>query len=312
MTSGPNAVVPTLIAGYLLPAFVMDRSALDPDEVAEIYDELIDTYEAEWERQGHRSLHLEYYDDEHDEPGPAAINTMRVLSEAAGISEGERVLNIGCGVGEDSVWNARAYGATVIGVNISERQLELARENARNHDVSERTEFRYDDFHELATIEADSVDVVWGLEALSHAHDRERVLEQIRRVLVPGGRIVFSDLFVREGADTTPEDGRLQRINDGLGLRLGRLDSFTDSLEAVGFENVTVRDETDPIRPCLDRRHKFARVAHPVGRLLSFTGVFSDTQLAVFKANSLIRACIEANVLGYFVITAELSENREE
>ncbi len=284
----------------------MASPATDPDEIAAIYDELIDTYEAEWEKQGHRSLHLEYYDDDHEEPGSAAINTMRQLAERAAISSSDRVLNIGCGVGEDSVWNARAYGATVIGINISERQLALARENAAGHEVDDRTDFRYDDFHKLETVDDDSVDVVWGLEAVSHAHDREMVLEQCKRVLVPGGRLVLSDLFFHETGQMAAHQADIDRINDGLGLELGAIDSFRETLEAVGFTDIEITDETEPIRPSLDRRHKFARVAHPVGRVLSFANVFSDTQLGVFKGNSLIRNLVEEGVLGYYFVLATL------
>jgi cyclopropane fatty-acyl-phospholipid synthase-like methyltransferase len=279
---------------------------LDTEEVAAIYDDLVDTYELEWQRRGHRSLHLEYYDDDHQEPGEASINTMRVLSEAADIDSSDRILNIGCGAGEDSVWNARAYGATVIGINISDRQLELAQENAREHDVDDRVTFAHDDFHELATISDDSIDVVWGLEALSHSPDRARVLEQARRVLVADGRVAFTDLFVRP--PEIPDDHRddLREIEDGLGLRLGPIDEFEQTLADTGFENIEIRDETEPIRQCTERRHKFARIAHPVGRVLSVVGLFSGRQLDAFRASSLIHRLIEADVLGYYLITADI------
>ena len=278
---------------------------LDTAEVAGIYDELLDTYELEWSRHGHRSLHLEYYDEDHQEPAQAAINTMRVLSEAADIDSSDRVLNIGCGAGEDSVWNARAHGATVVGVNISDRQLELARENTREHGVEDRVTFAHDDFHELATVDDGSVDVVWGLEALSHSPDRRRVLEQARRVLAPGGRVAFTDLFVRPAA--VPDEHRedLRDIEDGLGLRLGPIDEFEQVLVDTGFENIEVRDETAAIQPCTKRRHRFARIMHPVGRVLAVFGRFSETQLATFRASSLIHRLVEAEVLGYYLITAE-------
>ncbi len=286
----------------------MVAPATDPDEIAAIYDELIDTYQAEWEKQGHRSLHLEYFDDDHTEPGPAAINTMRQLAERVEISASDRVLNIGCGVGEDSVWNARAYGATVIGINISEQQLELARENAAGHEVTDQTEFRYDDFHTLETVDDNSIDVVWGLEALSHAHDRAAVVDQLVRVLVPGGRLVLSDLFFHEAAEMDGHQEDIERINEGLGLKLGAIDSFRTTLETAGFQAIETSNETEPIRPSLDRRHKFARIAHPVGRLFSFANVFSETQLGVFKGNSLIRKLVEEGVLGYYFVTATLPD----
>jgi len=285
----------------------MDTKDLDTDEVAAIYDELLKTYKTEWEYRGHRSLHLSYYDDEHDEPGEAAINTMRVLSEAAEIDESDRVLNIGCGAGEDSVWNARAHGAYVIGVNISETQLELARENAHEHGVEELTEFNYDDFQTLETIEDESVDVVWGLEALSHSPDRKTALEAANRVLADDGRVAFTDLFLTQSPETltADEQANLEIINDALGLRVGAIDTFEQTLQTAGFENIERTDLTDGIRTCTERRRKFARVAHPVGRLLGAVGIASETQLDGLKASSRIHKLIESGTLGYYMITAE-------
>jgi tocopherol O-methyltransferase len=284
---------------------------LDTGEVAAIYDELVDTYQLEWQRRDHRSLHLEYYDDEHQQPGAASTNTMRVLSEAAGIDSSDRVLNIGCGAGEDSVWNAQSYGATVVGINISTRQLELAQENAREHGVEDSVTFARDDFHELATISDESVDVVWGLEALSHSPDRARVLEQARRVLVTDGRVALTDLFVRSPESLDGHRADIREIEDGLGLRLGPIGEFEQTLADAGFENIDVRDETDPIRRCTERRHRFARIAHPVGRVLSVVGLLSGRQLDAFRASSLIHRLVEADVLGYYLITADIDKTSD-
>lgn len=280
----------------------MDTRDLDTDEVASIYDELLETYESEWDYRGHRSMHLSYYDADHEEPGSAAVNTMRVLSEAAEITAEDRVLNIGCGAGEDSVWNARAHGATVIGVNISESQLQTARENAREHDVSDLTEFRYDDFHELSTVEDDSIDVVWGLEALSHSPDLAAVFEQIDRVLKTEGRIAVTDLFVRDSDAREPTEFRT--INDALGVRLGPIEELENLLENRGYQDVNVRDLTDGVRSCTKRRHRFARVAAPVSRLLSLVGRGSETRRAVYRANAEIHRLVSDGRLGYFLVTA--------
>ena len=286
----------------------MTTQDLDTEEVADIYDELLATYRVEWAYRGHRSLHLAYYDDDHDEPGEASMNTMRVLSEAADVDGTDRVLNIGCGAGEDSIWNARAHDATVIGVNISETQLDLARENAREHGVADRTEFRYDDFQTLETVADGSVDLVWGLEALAHSPDKPQALAAARRVLDDGGRVAFTDLFVRaEPTPSTADSEQIGTIEEGLGLRLGSIDGFEAALADAGFENVEVRDLTDGIRPGLEDRKQFASVAHPVGRLLGAVGIASEAQLDGLEASARVHDLVDDGMLGYYLITADRS-----
>ena len=279
---------------------------LDPEEVEAIYDDLAATYELEWRRRDHRSMHLGYYDEDHQEPGEAAINTMGLLSEAAGIEAGERVLNIGCGAGEGAVWNARTHGATVLGVDIGDHQLELARENARESGVEDQVSFARDDFHELSSVPDDSMDVVWGLEALSHSPDRARVLEQARRVLVADGRVAFTDIFLRSETD----DERIRETEEALGLRLGTIDRFEQTLTETGFEGVAIDDKTDGIRESTASRRQFARLAHPVGRLLGLAGLVTERQLAAFRASSLVHGLVEDDVLGYYLVTADRGDHR--
>lgn len=282
-------------------------SAPETDEVAEIYDELLKTYRTEWEYRGHKSLHLAYYDEDHDDPGEAAMNTMRILSEAADIDGSDRILNIGCGAGEDSVWNASAYGVPVVGVNISETQLELARENARDHGVEKLTTFNYDDFQTLETVEDSSVTLVWGLEALSHSPDRAEALESAHRVLTEDGRIAVTDLFLRRSADSlsTADSERIETVNEALGLRISEIDGFEATLRESGFENVERTDLTEGVYECTKRRKKFASVAHPVGRVLGAVGMASETQLDGLSASARIHELIDSGVLGYYMVTAD-------
>lgn len=276
---------------------------LDTEEVTAIYDDLVDTYQLEWRRRDHRSMHLEYYDEAHQAAGAAARNTIRLLAEAAGVEGDERVLDIGCGAGEDAVWLAQARGATVLGVDIGAQQLELARETAESRGVADRVTFAQDDFHELSSVPDDSMDLVWGLEAVSHSPDRARVLEQARRVLVADGRVAFTDVFLREPTD----DDRVREVEDAFGLRLGTVDRFEETLEVAGFENVGVTDETDGVRPCTENRRQFARYAHLLGRVLGPLGLFSERQMAAFRGSSRMHDLVETGVVGYYVVTADLA-----
>lgn len=283
----------------------MDTRALPPEEVVDVYEDVIETYEMEWDRHGHRSLHLAYYDDEHDDPAAASVNTIRVLAEAAGIDADDTVLNVGCGAGEGSVFLANALGAFVHGVDVGQRQLDVARQYARENGVGDQTGFARDDFHELESVADGAADVYWALEALAHSDDVSTAIAQARRVLAPDGSVAVADLFVRSD-DLSPADrDRLATLEDGLGVRIGPLDELEGALGDQDFSSIDIRDATDAIRPSTKRRRRFSKVVSPLGGALTSIGYFSDAQVAAMEASAVLHDLVADDVLGYFVVTAD-------
>ena len=101
------------------------------------------------------------------------------------------------------------FGCRVTGTNISEKELDLARQRASEAGLAHLLTFEYEDFHSLAYPEV-CYDVVWSQEAFLHAADKNAVLSECRRVLKPNGSLIFTDILVRR--DTPAEDR--ERIYD--------------------------------------------------------------------------------------------------
>jgi len=101
----------------------------------------------------------------------------------------KRVLDLGCGGGQNAVVMARA-GATVIGVDLSVEQLAHARELAAEQEV--RVELRQGDLADLAYLRADSIDLAFAADAFGYVEDLGRVFRQVHRVLKVGAPLVFS------------------------------------------------------------------------------------------------------------------------
>lgn len=283
----------------------MTTRDLDTDEVAAVYEDLVETYQLEWDRHGHRSLHLAYYDAEHDDPSSAAVNTIRVLADAAGIQAGDTVLNVGCGAGEGSIFLARTHEAFVHGVDVGEAQLDIAREYAREHGVKELTGFACDDLHDLASVADGAADVFWALEALSHSDDIPGALGQARRTLGRDGRVAIADLFVRTG-DLDPEDReRLQTVEDALGVRFGTVAELEAALDEHEFTSAEFSDVTAAIRPCTKRRRRLARVVSPLGGALTSIGYFSDAQADAMRGWAVLPDLVGDGIVGYYVVTAD-------
>lgn len=143
-------------------------------------------------------------------PHPEAMeHTNEMMAEAISLGPEARVLDLGCGYGSTARYLAGNFGCAVTGTNISERELDTARSRATEAGLDHLLSFEYEDFHELRYADG-SYDVVWSQEAFLHAVDKNVVLSECRRVLKPGGSLIFTDILVRRD---TPETDR-ERIYD--------------------------------------------------------------------------------------------------
>lgn len=114
------------------------------------------------------------------------------LIDAAGIAEGQGVLDLATGSGEPALTIARAVGGTgrVVGTDVSEGMLDVARENARNAGLENITFVACD--AERLPFESASFDSVTSRMGVMFFIDLERSLAEVRRVLRPGGRAAFA------------------------------------------------------------------------------------------------------------------------
>jgi SAM-dependent methyltransferase len=117
------------------------------------------------------------------------FDKLRYLPELVKFSgyTGQRVLEIGCGIGTDLVRFARG-GAVVTGVDLSQTAIDLAVKNFAASGVA--GDLRVADGEALPFPDA-SFDVVYGHGVLQYAAAPERIIAEARRVLVPGGEAIF-------------------------------------------------------------------------------------------------------------------------
>lgn len=105
---------------------------------------------------------------------------------ASTIASGKKVLDAGCGTAYGSAMLARAGAESVVGVDIAEGVLQSVR-----GDMPENVELIVDDLSNLV-LEDDRFDLVICFEVIEHFRDPQPVLDNLARVLAPGGVMLVS------------------------------------------------------------------------------------------------------------------------
>ncbi|MBC8043267.1 MAG: class I SAM-dependent methyltransferase, partial [Rhizobacter sp.] len=100
---------------------------------------------------------------------------------------GKRLLEIGCGLGTDLLQFARA-GAITTGVDLTEESVALAKKRFELYGVP--GDFQVADAEKLP-FAADSFDAVYSFGVLHHTPDTQKAIDEVYRVLKPGGKIVI-------------------------------------------------------------------------------------------------------------------------
>ena len=103
--------------------------------------------------------------------------------------KGKRVLEIGCGLGTDTINFARA-GANVVALDYSDVSLDLASKRAWAFGLSDKIRFVHGNAEELASlVPAGPYDLVYSFGVIHHTPNPERVISQLQKLMGPGSEL---------------------------------------------------------------------------------------------------------------------------
>ncbi len=149
------------------------------------------------------------------------------------LTEGERVLDVGCGWGSFAIHAAKHHGVRVLGVTLSERQVELGRERVREEGLEDLVELRLADYRELT---GEQFDAITSIGMVEHVGE-ERIdlyMRTLHGLLRPGGRLLNHGIAKLMDFDTKDEGAFSERFvfPDGVPLPLSRIEQ---ALERTGM-----------------------------------------------------------------------------
>ncbi|MDN5938067.1 MAG: methyltransferase domain-containing protein [Salinisphaera sp.] len=194
-------------------------------------------YAAIW---GGQDIHIGVYEND-DEPIRAA--SQRTVARMAGqvadrLGPDRAVIDLGGGYGGSARFLASRYGCSVTSLNLSEVQNERARQLNDEAGLGAQIDVVDGNFEHIPFPDG-QFDLVWSQDALLHSGNRAAVLAEVRRVLRPGGELLFTDPMQTDDCDVAT----LQPVLDRIQLEtLGSPGFYRRELEGLGFEPVQFVD----------------------------------------------------------------------
>ncbi len=180
-------------------------------------------------------------------PEVAQLNLTDTLAGLSGVKAGDRVIDVGCGMGGSSFRLAKRYGAEVTGITLSPVQRLWAGAAARMEGVSGQVTFRRADA-EAVEFEKQSTDLVWSIECTEHLFDKPAFFQRAASWLKPGGRMAICAWLAGPQADKPEGAEQVRRVCEGfLCPSLGSADDYVCWMQSAGLVAEPVRDWTDRV-----------------------------------------------------------------
>jgi len=164
---------------------------------------------------------------------PGGLALTRRTAEVAALQPGLRVLDVSSGRGTQAAFYAREFGVHVTGIDIAEEMVEAATALAERTGLSQHLRFEKGDSQDLPFPD-DSFDVVINECAVGIPDDSQRVLDEMLRVVKPGGRIVIHESTWRRPLDASEKE----EISERYGTTPLEHDEWMEMLRQAGAGEV--------------------------------------------------------------------------
>jgi cyclopropane fatty-acyl-phospholipid synthase-like methyltransferase len=215
-------------------------------QITDYYDIYSKIYLDIWGNYDNLSLHCGYYENDeeiqsHDE---SIIKMNRFIADLAQIKQSDLILDAGCSVGGSSIWFAKNYGARIIGISLSEKEVSLAKQFAKEKFVK-NVDFKVMDYHNT-TFPSGAFDTILAIESVCYSLEKSTFLNECFRLLKTRGKIVITDYFHTDNLMTNQQRKAIERVNEDYSVELCSMIQFKDRLEK--FEYVKIFDVTSNVR----------------------------------------------------------------
>ncbi|KAL8201946.1 hypothetical protein R6Q57_011093 [Mikania cordata] len=174
------------------------------------------------------------------------IDTTKEFVAMLDLKPGQKVLDVGCGIGGGDFYMAENFDVDVVGIDLSVNMISFALERAIGlkcsveFEVADCTKKSYPD---------NTFDVIYSRDTILHIQDKPALFKTFYKWLKPGGKVLISDYCRKSG---TPSGDFAEYIKQ-RGYDLHDLETYGQMLRNAGFEQVIAEDRTEQFKEVLSR-----------------------------------------------------------
>lgn len=168
-------------------------------------------------------------------------------TEFAKIKEGDTVVDLGSGAGNDAFVARKIAGekGKVIGIDFTEAMIAKARQNAEKLGLN-NVEFRQGDIEDMPLTSA-KADVIISNCVLNLVPNKHKVFSEIYRVLKPGGHFSISDIVLQ--GEIPEKWKRVAELYAGCVSGAIQEKEYLGIIEEAGFKNITIQKDKPILLP---------------------------------------------------------------
>jgi ubiquinone/menaquinone biosynthesis C-methylase UbiE len=154
------------------------------------------------------------------------------VAELASLKASDLVLDVGCGLGGTARHLVEQYQCKVVGIDLTEEYISVGKRLTELVGLSDRVELRQGSALDIP-YEDNMFDIAWTEHVQMNIADKNRFYSEMARVLKPGGRLLFHDIFRGNG---DPPNYPLPWAEDESISALATEAEARSTIEQVGLE----------------------------------------------------------------------------